>query len=346
MSQPQSPVFVPPEWNRHRAIWLAWPWNEDEWGEPLAGAQRCVAAFAVATAAAGEAVEFLMPPGDDLPLAALIDAGAKLTSEVPASGQIRTHALPYGDIWLRDTGPFFGVGREGTAEALLCAWNGWGGKYLMDGDAEIGKRIATIAGVPYSSNAWIMEGGSLDFDGAGRVLTTRECVLNPNRNPGWTEKVAEKALAEMFGVEQVVWLDKGLHHDHTDGHVDNIARFIAPGVAVAMRPSGADDPHTDRLLAIRADLEASLGRENVRVIPSPGLVTHPIDGSVLPASYMNFLIANEAVLVPVYGTPYDDAACRALGELFPGRRITPIRANYLLTGGGSLHCCSKEEALQ
>ncbi len=326
-----------PEWAPHRAVWTAVPWDRAEWGQPLEAAQDIVLEMVAALLGAGEAVELLDRTGR----AASAFATAT-TAAPPRPGQVRVHAIPYGDIWLRDTGPFF-LKAGGEKSAITCNWNGWGGKYDMPGDDLVGVRISALARVPSAHRELVLEGGSLDFDGAGRVLTTRECLLNPNRNPGWDEAAAEAALRAMFGVERVIWLGDGLLNDHTDGHVDNVARFFAPGKAVAMAPADPDDPHAERLAALGRELVAALGAEHVVFIPAPGLVPRPETGLPQPASYLNFLVANEAVLVPVYGTPQDGPACAAIAELFPGRRVVPIRADALLTGGGSIHCITKEE---
>jgi agmatine deiminase len=340
---PPRRVFRPvPEWAHHRAVWLAWPWDASEWGDQLAGAQEAVVRFVDALLGAGEAVEMLVPPEAPEDFAPTTRPEARV-DRAPAPGELRLHRTPYGDSWTRDTGPFFVRGADGLPAALAAIWNGWGEKYLMPGDERVATWIARAAGCDPHPLPFILEGGSVDFDGAGCVLTTRECVLNPNRNAGWTEESAEAVLRATFGVERVVWISEGLHFDHTDGHIDNIARFVAPGQVVAMRPGGPDDPHADRLAAIAETLTAAFGEANVHLIPSPGFVPHPESGEALPASYLNFLIARDAVIVPVYGTAHDGPACEALARLFPGRRVHPIRCNALLTGGGSLHCISKEE---
>lgn len=347
-ARPPARSFQPvPEWAPHRAVWLACPWDASEWGDALAEAQETFVTFVDALLAAGEAVEVLVRPESPRDFAPTTRSGALVGSaRRPGPGELRLHRMAYGDSWTRDTGPFFVRDAEGGGglAALAAIWNGWGEKYLMAGDEHVAGWIAEAVGHPAHPLPFILEGGSVDFDGAGCVLTTRECVLNPNRNTGWTEATAEAVLKATFGVSRVVWIEAGLHFDHTDGHVDNIARFFAPGRAVAMRPEGDGDPHADRLAAIGETLVAALGAENVAFIPSPGLVPHPETGDPLPASYLNFFIARDAVIVPVYGTPFDGPACEALGRIFPGRRVHPIRCNALLTGGGSLHCITREEA--
>jgi agmatine deiminase len=233
---------------------------------------------------------------------------------------------------------------DGARVALCCTWNGWGGKYLMDGDDGVARLIAAHTGTPALEVDFVLEGGAIESDGAGTLITTRSCLLNPNRHPGGvvpSEAAVETRLRAWLGVERIVWIDDGLHFDHTDGHVDNIARFVAPGVVAVGEPLGVSDPHRDRLVAIREQV-ARHGLEVVP-LPSPGRVENPHTGELLPASHLNFFIAERAIVVPVYASPSDDAACKALEALFPGRRALPVYATHLLTGGGSVHCMTKEE---
>ncbi len=327
-----------PEWMPHRAVWCAWPHDAAEWGPAFEPARDAFGALVAALAAGGEAVEVLVrdPAEEASALTAFARHGARAAA-------VRTHVAPYGDVWTRDTGPLFMVAPDGARVALCCEWNGWGGKYLMDGDDGVAHLIAASAALPTFDADFVLEGGAIEIDGTGTLLTTRSCLLHPNRHPGAvpTEAALEARLRAWLGVERIVWIDDGLHFDHTDGHVDNIARFVAPGVVAIGAPDGAGDPHRDRLVAIREQVT----RHGLEVVPlpSPGRVENPHTGELLPASHLNFFIAQHAIVVPVYGRPSDDAACRQLEALFPGRRSLPVFATHLLTGGGSVHCMTKEE---
>jgi agmatine deiminase len=254
----------------------------------------------------------------------------------------------YGDIWLRDTGPIFARTHIGRV-ALRFATNSWGGKYDLPDDATVGDDIARIADTTVQRFDFVLEGGAVDHDGEGTVLTTRQTLLNPNRN-AWTKAQAEEALREAFGARKVIWIDEGLKNDHTDGHIDNIARFVGPGRVVCQAPAGDEDPNRETLEAIARTLEAATdatGRKlEVTRIPGVGLYRNAL-GEVSPASHMNFVIANGLVVVPVYGTPTQEAALAALQTVFPDHKVVGVPSKGLLgcgtAGGGSFHCITQQE---
>jgi agmatine deiminase len=194
-----------------------------------------------------------------------------------------------------------------------------------------------VAGLPCARSDWILEGGALDGDGSGTVLTTEQCLLNPNRNPGMDRAAVEAALRRDLGFARVVWLDEGLLNDHTDGHIDNLARFVAPG-RVAIPTPAAGDPNA----AVYQDAARRLADAGLDIVtlPSPGKVIR--DGEIIPASYMNFYIGNAAAVVPLYGAANDEAAVAAVQALFPDRKAVGLSADHVLTGGGSFHCISQQ----
>lgn len=316
----------PAEWAPHAAIWTAWPSDASLWQEDLEPAQAEVAAMVAAIIAdGGEPVELLV----DGPEA---EATARLALADHPS--VRIHQRKFGDIWLRDTGPLFLS--DGSAAGFR--FNGWGGKYELEGDDTVAEFVAETQGTPLTRHDWVLEGGAIEPDGTGRVVTTRQCLLNPNRNPDLSQAEIEARLAADLGFDTVIWLGDGLLNDHTDGHVDNLARFISEGVVVVPEAASADDPNADAYADARRTLEAA-GLE-VKTIPSPGLLD--ADGEAIPASYMNFLITNKKVIVPIYGQPNDEAAVAAVQALFPGRKAVGLPANHILTGGGSFHCITQQ----
>lgn len=334
------PAFhQPAEWDRHSACWLAWPSHGHLWRENLGAAQAEFAALCVAIAdEGGEALDILVPDA-----AAQAEAQATLA---PVLGRVRFHRVPVGDIWLRDTAPIFVKDGAGSLHAACFRFNGWGGKYVLPDDNQVALRVANRCGLPRLDHGWILEGGSVEGDGEGTVLTTRQCLLNPNRNPGMNQAGIEAALRAGLGAEKVLWLDEGLLNDHTDGHIDTLARFVAPGVVVCMRAQDATDPNAATLDRLAADLAAftdARGRKlQVIRIPSPGVVRDD-EGELLPASFVNFYIGNRSVVVPTYGTPHDAAAVAALAPLFPGRRVLGRSARAILSGGGAFHCITQQQ---
>jgi agmatine deiminase len=334
----------PAEWEPHEACWLAWPSHEDLWGAALGPIRAVFVELARAIAdpdpatgtPRGEKLEILVP-----------DAASTVLARAALRGlPCRFHRIPFGDIWLRDTAPLFLTSPGGETATVSFDFNGWGGKYVLPHDGEVSARIAEAAGVPAFRFPWVLEGGAVEGDGEGTCLTTRQCLLNPNRNPGVGIDAIETGLREALGVTSVLWLHDGLLNDHTDGHVDTLARFVAPGVVVCMRPSGSFDPNMNTLLEIEGDLcsfrDARGRRLKVVTIPSPGRVVDS-QGAVLPASYVNFYIANRAVIVPAYGSPCDEEARASIARLFPGRRTVSFQAKVLLSGGGAFHCITQQQ---
>ncbi len=327
---------VPAEWSPHRAMWVGWPSHGELWEENLEPAQAEVEALVRALAGPGRERVRLLVGKDE----ALADARARFAG---VDG-VEVVDGRFGDIWLRDTGPIFGAGSK---RAAAFRFNGWGGKYELEHDDTVAAQIGAASGVALDRHDFILEGGALDHDGQGAVLTTRQCLLNPNRNPDWTEAKATAALEVSLGARKVLWLGDGLLNDHTDGHVDNLARFVAPGVVAHPVAWGRGDPNDDVYAEVTRALSQMTDADGrpIRVLPlpSPGLVLDE-DEKPIPASHMNFLIANGAVIVPTYG---DERAaglvCQGLKTVFPDREIIALPSIAILSGGGSFHCISQQE---
>lgn len=319
------PVHMPAEWAPQDWIWIAFPHDASLWQEDLVPAQEQMAAFANAVAETGQQVRLIVR-----------DATNEMRARQLVSASVICERHAYGDIWVRDSGPLV-LFEDGRRIARRFGFNGWGGKYEMEGDQEIGGTMADAAGLPADKMDWILEGGAIDTDGTGLVVTTEQCLLNPNRNPQLTRAEIEGRLRDNIGFDRILWLGDGLLGDHTDGHVDNLARFVAPGTVAIPVSSGADDPNA----AVYADARAralDFGL-TVKDVPSPGRMDEA--GIVEPASYMNFAVCNDVVVVPIYGSYRDDDAVAAIGELFPDRAAVGIPAEAVLTGGGSFHCASQ-----
>ena len=320
---------MPPEWHPQQWLWVGFPHLAEEWPGYLGRAQEQIAAFASAVAKSGQEVRLIVR-----------DEASRARAEALCSSAVKLEVRRFGDVWLRDTGPLVvACGERQVAKRF--GFNGWGGKYLMDGDQEIGAELAHDAGLAVETADWVLEGGALDSDGTGLVVTTEQCLLNPNRNPGLSRGDIEARLQYDLGFDRVLWLGDGLINDHTDGHVDNLARFVAPGVLALPRATGIDDPNA----AIYSDAKARAEAfgVTVREVPSPGRIE--VDGRIEPASYMNFAVTSKLVVVPIYGSPHDGDGVAAIAELFPDRETIGLMADAVLGGGGSFHCASQQMPL-
>jgi agmatine deiminase len=317
-------ALFPAEWSPHSAVWIGFPSAPDLWLEDLEPAQEQVAAFARAVRAGGK--------GEVVRLICANEAAADRAVALKTGAEI--HILPFFDIWLRDTGPL--VLSDGTA--LDYRGNGWGGKYPSPLDDALAGLLCASADLPHHPRSMILEGGAIDVDGAGLLVTTEQCLLNPNRNPMMTREDIEAQLELDLGVKRVLWLGDGLIGDHTDGHVDNLARFVGPGKLALPVADGDDDPNA-AVYADAWDRARGWGLELVP-LPSPGRIE--TDGDVIAASYMNFYIGNATVVVPTHGAPNDDAAVKAIAALFPDRETVGLPTDHILTGGGSFHCISQQ----
>lgn len=258
---------------------------------------------------------------------------------VGTTAQVDYVQADYGDCWLRDTAPLLGHDSNGNLVGVRFELNGWGGKYDIPLDDRAADEVLHATGARESRVPVILEGGAVETNGNGVVLTTASCTLNPNRNPELTRDRFEQVLGTAMDLERVVWIDRGLSHDHTDGHVDMIARFASEQTVLCMRPEG-EVPNADVLRSIRNQI-TDAGLQAVD-LPAPSAVLAP-DGTPLPATYCNFYVANEAVIVPTYGVPEDDDALATIRAAFPGRDAIGLLGRDLLCGGGVFHCVTQPE---
>ena len=317
------------EWAPHEAVWIGFPHLAEEWAGQIDAARSDVAAFANAVHDSGRGEEVRLVVNDERQAAiaaTLVDAGVRILIQ------------PLGDIWLRDTGPII-AGTGAARRARNFRFNWWGEKFVMPGDQEVGAALALESGLPVDEQDWVLEGGAIDVDGRGLCVTTEDCLLNPNRNPSLTRADIAVRLHQSLGIDRLLWLGDGLVGDHTDGHVDNLARFVGEGRLALPVAEGDDDPNAHVYADARART-AAFGGVDVIDLPSPGRVE--IGGEIAAASYMNFYIGNTTVVVPTYGVANDAKAVDALAALFPDRRTVGIPARGIIAGGGSFHCSSQQ----
>lgn len=335
---------MPAEWARQEAIWLSWPLKPGAWPGCREAAERAYADFAAA-------ISRFEPVRVNCARAAQEHAGEALVRAGAVMDRIAWYDHPTNDTWCRDHGPVFVKHRE-TGEVAVTDWifNAWGGKFpAWEMDNAIPERIAAALNLRRFAIPMVAEGGGLEVNGEGIVLTTESVLLNPNRNPGLCKARAEELLRAALGVETVCWLKSGLQHDDTDGHIDTLTRFVTPGTVVTVVGTGPNGPSQAALERNHRDLRRFRlpdgGHLEVVPLPLPEPIRPP--GwrlEVLPATYANFLIVNGAVLVPTYRQPGPDRqALRILAECFAGREVIGLDCRDLVLEGGALHCLSQQQ---
>jgi agmatine deiminase len=332
---------LPAEWEPHAATWLAWPHRRATWLGPFEPVPLVYEQLA-RLIAAHEPVR-------------IIGAGQVLAEpreRLAGLANVEFVTIPTNDSWVRDTGPVFLLRRPDAAAdlpdraAVAWSWNAWGGKYPpWDADARVARSIAAHLGLDTAEPGIVLEGGALETDGAGTVLANERCVVDERRNPGLDRATIEQAIRGWLGVEKVLWVGGDLAGDDTDGHIDQLARFVAPGRVLAARQADPGDPNHAPLAANLerlATLRDAAGRR-LEVIPVDLPARFAFAGTQLPASHLNFYVANGLVAVPVFGGPTDEPALRLLAECFPRRRIEPVDCRELVRGRGALHCITRDE---
>jgi agmatine deiminase len=330
---------MPAEWEPHDATWLAWPHDPETFGD-LAAVGKAYLRI-ISALAPGEEVNLLVRDRE-------MEAGVKalLARAGKSSGPVSLIPFDYADVWFRDFGPTFVVNRKERRLGMV-AWefNAWGGKYPgMVRDTRIPSCLNGRLGIPLFRPGIVLEGGSIDVNGRGTALTTGQCLLNPNRNPGLSKADLESCLRDYLGISTVIWLAGGIEGDDTDGHVDDVARFVNPSTVVYALEDDAGEKNYRILRKNEEILRKARDQDGKPLTLVPLPMPRPIGRDVrLPASYLNFYIGNRAVLVPVFSDPKDDSALRVLGDLFPGREVVGIDCRALVEGMGAIHCITQQQ---
>jgi agmatine deiminase len=347
----KTPAYrMPAEWQPHAATWLAWPCDDALWfGQLTAVRQECAAL--IAAISDSEAVDLLVRDPEALASATAMLYTHGITPNTPTTQRfpVRLHHCPYNDIWLRDSGPMFVYDHAETPAKLLGTdwiFNGWGNKFSAELDNQIPSFIAKHLGARFIATDVVMEGGGLEVNGHGSVLTTRQCLLSPQRNPELSQTDIEAALATYLGAEQVLWLDEGLENDHTDGHIDTITRFVSPDTIVTVVGTDPNDFNTAvgqaNLERLRSFYQPNGLPWNIIELPLPKNRLE-LDGERLPPTYANFYICNNQVLVPQYHDPHDPLALEILAALFPSHQVRGLSARAIILGGGAFHCITQQQ---
>jgi agmatine deiminase len=333
---------MPAEWQPHEATWLAWPHNLETWPEQLDAVKDSWTEM-VRLLAAVEKVQLLVNDGEMEK-----EATIRLRAAGAMVERVVFHRIPTVDVWMRDYGPTFITkgGNEGGSGFVDWIFNGWGGKYdSYIQDDRVAKEMARLLRLPVFEPGIVLEGGSIDVNGAGTCLTTEQCLLNPNRNPHLRQSEIERLLKDYLGVAHVIWLGEGIAGDDTDGHVDDIARFVDPTTVVAAVEKDSTDANFAPLQENYRRLQKAADQDGrpLSVVPLP--MPRPVfyQGTRLPASYANFYVANGVVLVPTFNQASDAAAIATLVKLFPGREVIGIPCESVVAGLGALHCVTQQQ---
>jgi agmatine deiminase len=341
---------LPAEWEPHEATWLSWPHKEASWPGKI---ERVFPVYAQMVAALARSETVHINVND----AEMETRAKRFLQDAGAVGDVRFHHFPTNDAWCRDHGAIILVRNGETPRAagvsrlssprLAIDWdyNAWGDKYPPhDLDNLIPARMAATLGIPSCKGGMVLEGGSIDSNGAGLLLTTESCLLNPNRNPHLERAEIENRLIEMLGVEKVLWLGDGIVGDDTDGHIDDLTRFVSERTVVTAIEDDADDenhkPLKENLCRLQSMTDQAERPLEIITLPMPPPVVY--EGQRLPASYANFYIANTVVLLPTYGHPNDERARGVLAPLFPSREIIGLDCADLIWGLGAFHCLTQQ----
>ncbi|MBO6573938.1 MAG: agmatine deiminase family protein [Rhodothermales bacterium] len=333
----ESRFRMPAEWEPQQAVWVSWPHNRETWPGAFAWVEPAFAAI-VDALSSGQTVHVNVLGGDH---------ERHVRGLLRPSENVVFHHIPTNDAWCRDHGATLVYGTDGLV-AIDFDYNAWGGKYPpFDLDAAVAGRMAEALGVPVHKAGLTLEGGAIDVNGSGVLLTTESCVLNRNRNPGLTRAEAEARLNALLGTETVLWVEGHIEGDDTDGHIDNLARFVSPRDIVMSVPGTNPDPAHAHLEQAFVSLREQAAEHGLRVhrLPLPAPTWHTTENGEryrLPASYANFLISNESVLIPAYGGSSDAQAAQILAPFFPDREVVLLDCRPLVWGLGAIHCLTQQ----
>jgi agmatine deiminase len=333
----------PAEWEEQRTIWLSWPFHQKHWGERLESIRQFYVEL-ISICTRYQKVSLIVDPSLNA-----ADVFAQMEASKGAY-PLEIYTLPHNDVWVRDYGPFFiydfndGVSHK---EILDFSFNAWGQKFPpWNLDNAIPTRLAEQLKLPIRSIDYVLEGGAVEFNGHDLLLTSEQCLLNKNRNPHFTQAQTEELLRSSFGVQHVLWLNKGLEGDHTDGHIDDFARFVSADTILLAMP-GNDDPINYSYMQDNEErlkqFQKKIPELKYQTLPLPPLMEYGEER--LPCSYANFIYLNNAIVVPIFDCPQDAQALHIFKNLFPSRDIIPLNCRLLIQEGGGLHCISKQEPL-
>lgn len=335
MTPKQAGFYMPAEWHPHERCWMAWPCHQASWSKiGLAQARQAYARVANAIARY-EPVTFVINPED------------KKEAELLCGPNINFFVLPINDSWTRDTGCSFLLNKEGQLAGVDWIHNAWGGNYDDYAlDQQIASAIIKETGAHYFHAPLVMEGGSFHVDGEGTILTTRECLLNANRNPNLSQQEIEEYLCNYLNGERVIWLNRGLIGDETDGHVDELATFVAPGKVLCLITEDKTDPNYELLQENRLLLETARDAKGrileVFTVEQPPATE--LGGERLTLSYINFYLANKGLVMAAFGyEEYDKKAYELFKKIVPQYHISQINAIDVFAGGGGIHCITQQQ---
>ena len=335
---------MPAEWHPHHSTWLTWPKDPETWPDRLTQVEKIYLEM-ISALTPYEIVDLLVDDEET-------EQKIRQLCTFPGAARIRFHRIPTVDSWIRDYGPNFLIGSNGSLAFNDWIFNAWGNKYeALKQDDAVPRLLEPTVQLQRFSPGIVLEGGSIEVNGAGCVLTTEQCLLNPNRNPELSRREIEQTLKDYLGVTKVLWLGEGIVGDDTDGHIDDIARFVVPDVIVCALEDDPDDANyeilRDNLSRLKSMTDAAGRPFEIVTLPMPGVVggtstaTRVLDR--LPASYANFYIANNVVLLPVFGHANDTRALETLQSVFPNRRVIPIDCEPLVWGMGTIHCVTQQQ---